>query len=113
MAKADEHKRKGNAAGVLAAVDRALSLKQDEQALLLRGEALVVLKRYSEAKYAFAKVMALNPNLASPIYGLGEACRLAGENDRAKYYFKMYVRSKAPDVSASLVKKAEAVLAGK
>jgi tetratricopeptide (TPR) repeat protein len=113
LAKAEQQKAKGDAAAVLDAVDKALAIKSDEKALLLRGEALVILKRFSEAKYAFAKVMAMNQNSGAAIYGLGEACRLSGDQERAKYYFKLYVRSKAPDVHPNLVKKAEAFIAGK
>lgn len=111
IAEAEAAKRKGDAAAVLEAVDRALAIRQDEKALLLRGEALVILKRYAEAKYAFGKVLAVNQNLAAPLFGLGEASRLAGDVDRAKYYFKLYAASKAPDVNPALVKKAEEYLA--
>ncbi|NMB77415.1 MAG: tetratricopeptide repeat protein, partial [Myxococcales bacterium] len=111
MGQAEAAKRKGDAAAVLEAVDQALSIRQDEKALLLRGEALVILKRYAEAKYAFGKVLAINQNLAAPLFGLGEASRLAGDVDRAKYYFKLYAGSKASDVNPALVKKAEEYLA--
>ena len=100
----------GDAKGVLKAVDKALYKKDDAQAFLLRGEALVILKRYSEAKRAFSKAMVQNPNLAAPFYGLGETSRLSGDMDRARYYFKMYVRSKAKDTSPAKIKKAELYL---
>jgi tetratricopeptide (TPR) repeat protein len=110
MAWARQMKKKGDAKGVLKAVDKALNKKDDAQAFLLRGEALVILKRYSEAKRAFSKAMVQNPNLAAPFYGLGETSRLSGDKDRARYYFKMYVRSKAKDVSPAKIKKAELYL---
>lgn len=108
--KAQVAKKHGDAKGVLKAATAALRIKQDASVTLLKGEALVILKRYGEAKKAFSRAMVLDPSLAAPFYGLGEACRLTGEKDRAKYYFKMYIRSKAKDVKASLVKRAQTYL---
>ena len=110
MDDAQAAKRKGDAKAVLAATERALKKKKVAAAAILRGEALVVLKRYSDAKKAFSQAMVLDPNLAAPFYGLGEACRLSGEKDRARYYFKMYIRSKARDVKPKLVKKIKTFL---
>ncbi len=106
VAKAQAAKKRGDAKGVLKAANAALRIRQDASVTLLKGEALVILKRFGEAKKAFSRAMILDPNLAAPFYGLGEACRLTGEKDRAKYYFKMYVLSKAKDVKPSLVKRA-------
>jgi ribosome-binding factor A len=54
--------------------------------------------------------MSLNQALAAPLFGLGEACRLSGDMERAKYYFKMYVNSRADDVTPALVEKAKGFL---
>jgi tetratricopeptide (TPR) repeat protein len=110
MALARQYKRKGKAKKVLQTVNKALKVKQDAQALMLKGEALVVLRRYGEAKRAFSKTMVMDPNLAGPFYGLGEACRLSGDKQRARYYFQMYVKSNAPDVRPALVNRAKAFL---
>ena len=110
VAQAETAKKNGDAKGVLAATDKALGMKADASVAMLRGEALVVLKRYSDAKEAFSKAMVMNSDLAGPFYGLGEACRLNGEKERAKYYFKLYIRSKAKDVKPSLVKRANTFL---
>ncbi len=111
VAQAEAAKKKGDARAVLDAAEKALKVKPDAEVAILRGEALVVLKRYPEAKNAFLKAMKINPNLAAPFYGLGEACRLNGEKERARYYFKMYIHSKAKDVKQSLVQRANAFLA--
>ncbi len=107
VAKAQAAKKRGDAKAVLEAANAALRIKQDASVTLLKGEALVILKRFGEAKKAFSRAMVLDPNLAAPFYGLGEACRLTGEKERAKYYFKMYIRSNAKDIKASLVKRAK------
>ena len=110
MALARQYKKKGKAKKVLRTVNKALKIKQDAQAFMLKGEALVVLRRYGEAKRAFSRTMVLDPNLAAPFYGLGEACRLSGDKKRARYYFQMYVKSNAPDVRPALVGRAKAFL---
>jgi tetratricopeptide (TPR) repeat protein len=110
MALARQYKKKGKAKKVLRTVNKALKVKQDAQAFMLKGEALVVLRRYGEAKQAFSKTMVLDPNLAAPFYGLGEACRLSGDKKRARYYFQMYVKSNAADVTPALVNRAKAFL---
>ncbi len=110
MARAHLAKKKGDASAVLRAANKALTLKEDVKALLLRGEALVVLKKFGKAKRAFTKAMVLDPNLAAPFYGLAETCRLSGDNERAQYYFRLYVRSTSNDVSAAKVSKAKAYL---
>jgi len=112
VAKAEAAKKRGDAEGVLAATERALAIKPDAEVAILRAEALVLLERYDEAKKAFSRAMVLDPNLAAPFYGLGEIHRLTGEANRARYYFKMYVRSKAADVKPALLRKAKAFLAG-
>lgn len=110
MALARQYKKKGEARKVLQTVNQALKIKQQAQAMMLKGEALVVLRRYGEAKQAFSKTMVMDPNLAGPFYGLGEACRLSGDRQRARYYFQMYVKSNAPDVKPALVNRAKAFL---
>jgi tetratricopeptide (TPR) repeat protein len=111
MARARQLKRKGDAQGVLEAASKALKVKKDDaHALLLRGEALVILRRYAEAKRAFSAAMIADASLSAPLYGLGEASRLAGDKDRAKYYFKMYLQSKAKDISQAKLKKVKAFL---
>jgi tetratricopeptide (TPR) repeat protein len=110
MALARQHKKAGKAEMVLQTVDKALKVKQDAKAFMLKGEALVVLRRYGEAKQAFSKTMVMDPNLAAPFYGLGEACRLSGDKERARYYFQMYIKSNASDVTPALVNRAKAFL---
>lgn len=110
MALARQYKKKGKARKVLKTVNKALKVKQDAQAFMLKGESLVFLRRYGEAKRAFSRTMVLDPNLAAPFYGLGEACRLSGDKKRARYYFQMYVKSNAPDVRPALVNRAKAFL---
>ena len=78
---------------------------------ILRGEALVILRRFTDAKRAFSAAMIADASLAAPLYGLGEANRLSGDKERARYYFKMYVQSRAADVSPALVARAKKFLA--
>ena len=110
MALARQYKKQGKAKKVLKTVNKALKLKQDAGAFMLKGEALVVLRRYGKAKQAFSRTMVLDPNLAAPFYGLGEACRLSGDQKRARYYFQMYIKSNAPDVRPALVNRAKEFL---
>ncbi|MBW2701783.1 MAG: tetratricopeptide repeat protein [Deltaproteobacteria bacterium] len=113
MAKAQQMKAQGNAKGVLDATVLALKIRSDADAFQLKGEALVILKRYSSARRAFSQAMVQDPNRAGPFYGLAEACRLAGDMDRARYYYKMYTRSKAADKTDKLVQRAERILSAK
>jgi tetratricopeptide (TPR) repeat protein len=110
LAKAHEAKRRGEPQAVFEALEQALKLKPDAGALVLQGEALVILKRPAEAKRVFSNAMVLDPNLAAPLYGLGEVCRQTGDLARARYYFGLYVKSQAPDVSPELLQRAKAFL---
>lgn len=95
-------------------VTKKLLKKQgrDVEVLLLHGQVLLRLKKYAAAKRTFSRAMIADPNRAEPFFGLGEACRLAGDKERARYYFRMYLRSRAEDVDPRKVKRAQAYLGG-
>jgi len=86
--------------------------RRDVETLILHGQVLLRLKKYAEAKRTFSRAMIADPNRAEPFFGLGEACRLAGDKDRARYYFRMYLRSRATDIDPRKVKRARSYLGG-
>jgi tetratricopeptide (TPR) repeat protein len=108
--KAMKARRAGDAVTVLAATQKALKIKKDVSMIILKAEALAKLRHFPEAKNAFSEAMVLNPNLAAPFFGLGEIYRLRGDKERARYYYKMYLRSEARDVKPSQSKRAQTFL---
>ncbi|RME22390.1 MAG: hypothetical protein D6806_13030, partial [Deltaproteobacteria bacterium] len=103
----------GNGAAALEMANRLLAKnKKDVELLLLKGRALILLKKYGEAKRVLTKAMVTDPNRAEPFYWLGEANRLEGDAERARYYFRLYLRSRSPDVETDKIKQAQAFVGG-
>ena len=71
-------------------------------AYIARGSANIGLRRYAEAAADYQFALKLEPESASPLYGLAEAYRALGRNLEAKVLYERYSRSTAPDVRPEL-----------
>jgi tetratricopeptide (TPR) repeat protein len=98
----------GNA---LASLSSALQL---EPALtvgyIARGSALIGLRRFQEAAVDYQYALKLDPNMASPLYGLAEAYTGMNRPVDARGYYEKYVASSASDVRPELQSDARAKL---
>lgn len=67
-----------------------------------RGSAYIGLRRYAEAAVDYEYALRLAPDVASPLYGLGESYRMLGRNSEARSYYERYATSTAKDVRPDL-----------
>jgi tetratricopeptide (TPR) repeat protein len=67
-----------------------------------RGSAQFGLARYREAADDYKAALGLAPELATPLYGLGESYRLLGDGAMAAEYYARYAESGASDVREDL-----------
>lgn len=98
-------------ASALSSLSAALQL---EPALTVgyvaRGSALIGLRRFQEAAVDYQYALKLDPNMASPLYGLAEAYTGMNRPTDAKSYYEKYVASTATDVRPELQSDARAKL---
>ncbi|WP_223634807.1 lipopolysaccharide assembly protein LapB [Corallococcus sp. EGB] len=71
-------------------------------AYIARGSANIGLRRYAEAAADYQFALKLEPDSASPLYGLAEAYRALGRNLEARDLYERYTRSSAADVRPEL-----------
>ena len=71
-------------------------------AWIARGSAYVGVRRYHEAIQDYQKGHQLAPQMAAPLFGLGEAHRALGQNADAAKYYTQYAESHARDADAHL-----------
>ncbi|MFB1484343.1 tetratricopeptide repeat protein [Corallococcus sp. RDP092CA] len=71
-------------------------------AYVARGSANIGLRRYAEAAADYQFALKLEPDSASPLYGLAEAYRALGRNLEARDLYERYARSTAADVRPEL-----------
>ncbi|GMU08134.1 tetratricopeptide repeat protein [Corallococcus caeni] len=71
-------------------------------AYIARGSANIGLRRYAEAAADYQFALKLEPDSASPLYGLAEAYRALGRNLEARELYERYARSTAADVRPEL-----------
>lgn len=71
-------------------------------AYVARGSANIGLRRYAEAAADYQFALKLEPDSASPLYGLAEAYRALGRNLEARDLYERYARSTATDVRPEL-----------
>ncbi|RKG65201.1 hypothetical protein D7W79_38185, partial [Corallococcus exercitus] len=71
-------------------------------AYIARGSANIGLRRYAEAAADYQFALKLEPESASPLYGLAEAYRALGRNLEARDLYERYARSTAADVRPEL-----------
>ncbi|RKH16900.1 tetratricopeptide repeat protein, partial [Corallococcus sp. CA047B] len=71
-------------------------------AYVARGSANIGLRRYAEAAADYQFALKLDPDSASPLYGLAEAYRALGRNLEARDLYARYAASSAADVRPEL-----------
>ncbi|WP_342381033.1 tetratricopeptide repeat protein [Myxococcus stipitatus] len=67
-----------------------------------RGSANIGLRRYAEAAADYQFALELEPQSASPLYGLAESYRALGRNAEARGLYERYAASSAADVRPQL-----------
>jgi tetratricopeptide (TPR) repeat protein len=72
----------------------------NEAQLLEQGERAIALKEPADAKTAFQKVLAKNPNQTRALYGMALASVLSGDADTAKQFFEKVIVAASPAESA-------------
>ncbi len=71
-------------------------------ALVARGSARMGQGHHLDALADYAAAQKADPSLASPLYGMAEAYRGLGQNEKAVQLYRQYAESRAPDVQQSL-----------
>jgi tetratricopeptide (TPR) repeat protein len=109
-ASAAQHYR--NAIGLLqsrewskAVTELSLSIAADPKlavAYSARGSAHFGLGKYQEAAEDYRQAIVLDPKLGTPLYGLAECYRVAGDPKNAAEMYDRYAKSSAPDVRDDL-----------
>jgi len=86
-----------------AELDLALAAKPGfALALVARGSARMGQGRNNDAVADYAAAQKADPSLASPLFGLAEAYRNLGQNEKAVRLYRQYAASTAPDAQQSL-----------
>jgi tetratricopeptide (TPR) repeat protein len=92
-----EFERADAALGEAIAIDPRLAV-----AHAARGSARFGLGRYREAAEDYRAALALDPALATPLYGLAECHRVLGDARGAAELYERYAQSRSPDVREDL-----------
>lgn len=71
----------------LEAIEKRLSIKENEESLILKANILRELGRYKEAIYSYQKVLNTNAYNAEIYYKIGRCYRRFGEDEQAEEYF--------------------------
>jgi tetratricopeptide (TPR) repeat protein len=96
-----------NYPGAIAALNAAVEQKPDfAEAYAARGTAQVYLRQPSAAVADYNYALQLNPQMASPLYGLAVAHQKMKEPLLAAGYFQHYAESHSPDVEPEMRKQA-------
>lgn len=84
-------------------LDQAIAAKPGfAVALVARGSARVALGRLEDAIADYSAAQKADPSLASPLFGLAEAYRGMGQNEKAADLYRQFAASKAPDADPGL-----------
>ncbi|WP_236068961.1 tetratricopeptide repeat protein [Citreicoccus inhibens] len=90
-------------AGALQSLTQAVQLEPMlAVAYTARGSANIGLRRYPEAAADYQYALRLEPDSASPLYGLAESYRAMGRNAEARSLYERYAASTAADVRPPL-----------
>ncbi|GAB4296806.1 MAG: hypothetical protein Kow0090_11990 [Myxococcota bacterium] len=89
--------QKGEYKKALALFDQAITLKVNfAEAHVAKGDALMGLGKFNEAIHSYTQGMSIDPRLAAPLFGLGEAYRAIGDKTRAKQYLERFLNLEGP-----------------
>src|SRR5438067_1388631 len=87
----------------IAELDKALKAKPGfAVALVARGSARIGQGRFQDAIADYTAAQKADPSLASPLFGLAEAFRAMGQNEKAADLYRQFAASKAPDADPGL-----------
>jgi tetratricopeptide (TPR) repeat protein len=86
-----------------AELDRALAAKPNfAVALVARGSARIGQGRFEDAIRDYSAAQKADPQLAAPLFGLAEAYRNLGQNEKAAQFYRQFAASTAPDAEQRL-----------
>lgn len=98
LAKASKANSAGDYATAIKYIEELMVIRKDvPESYIVKGDALLGMARYLDSINEFKKALALNPQLADPLFGMAEAYRLLAKTDMAIQYYKLFLNSPAPD----------------
>ena len=86
-----------------AELDQSLAMKPGfAVALVARGSARIGQGRFQDAIADYTAAQKSDPALAAPLFGLAEAYRALGQNEKAADLYRRFAASDAPDAQQAL-----------
>jgi tetratricopeptide (TPR) repeat protein len=86
-----------------AELDRAIAAKPGfAVALVARGSARIGQGRFEDAVADYSAAQKADPQLAAPLFGLAEAYRSLGQNEKAAQFYRQFASSTSPDAEQRL-----------
>ncbi|MCX7957779.1 MAG: tetratricopeptide repeat protein [Deltaproteobacteria bacterium] len=111
LAKANKANSAGDYASAIKYIDELMVIKKDvADAYVVKGDALLGMAKYLDAINEYKKALALNPQLANPLFGMAESYRLLAKTDMAIQYYKLFLNSPAPDKAKWRIERASKML---
>ncbi|MCX7944160.1 MAG: tetratricopeptide repeat protein [Deltaproteobacteria bacterium] len=111
LAKANKANSSGDYVAAIKYIDELLTMRKDvAEAYVVKGDALLGMAKYLEAINEYKKALALNPQLANPLFGMAESYRLLAKTDMAIQYYKLFLNSPAQDKAKWRIERATKML---
>ncbi len=111
LAKANKANSSGDYASAIKYIDELMVIKKDvAEAYVVKGDALLGMAKYLDAINEYKKALALNPQLANPLFGMAESYRLLAKTDMAIQYYKLFLNSPNPDKAKWRIERASKML---
>ena len=111
LAKANKANGAGDYATAIKYIDELMVIRKDvAESYVTKGDALLGLAKYLDAINEYKKALALNPQLANPLFGMAECYRLLAKTDMAIQYYRLFLNSSATDKAKWRVDRASKML---
>ncbi len=111
LARANKANSAGDYASAIKYIDELMVIKKDvAEAYVVKGDALLGMAKYLDAINEYKKALALNPQLANPLFGMAESYRLLAKTDMAIQYYRLFLNSTAQDKAKWRVDRATKML---
>ena len=111
LAKANKANGAGDYASAIKYIDELMAIRKDvAEAYVVKGDALLGLAKYLDAINEYKKALALNPQLANPLFGMAECYRLLAKTDMAIQYYRLFLNSSATDKAKWRIERANKML---
>lgn len=111
LAKANKANSTGDYATAIKYIDELMVIKKDvAEAYVIKGDALLGMAKYLDAINEYKKSLAINPQLANPLFGMAESYRLLAKTDMAIQYYKLFLNSTAQDKAKWRIERASKML---